>query len=84
MALRSNLSHIEMCVHTLLTSPEFPMLFRLRQHLLACYMMPHTFYHTRAKGGFFVKVHRMPKGVVLVGKAWEIRAKLKEYGSILF
>jgi len=27
-----------------------------------------------------VKVHRMPKGVVLVGKAWEIRAKLKEYG----
>ncbi|MEG7380977.1 Z-ring formation inhibitor MciZ [Bacillus subtilis] len=27
-----------------------------------------------------MKVHLMPQGVVLVGKAWEIRAKLKEYG----
>ncbi|MCY8725259.1 Z-ring formation inhibitor MciZ [Bacillus inaquosorum] len=27
-----------------------------------------------------MKVHRMAKGVILVGKAREIRAKLKEYG----
>ncbi|MEC1623692.1 Z-ring formation inhibitor MciZ [Bacillus mojavensis] len=27
-----------------------------------------------------MKVYRMQKGVVLVGKAWEVRAKLKEYG----
>ncbi|WP_439024321.1 Z-ring formation inhibitor MciZ [Bacillus halotolerans] len=27
-----------------------------------------------------MKVYRMQKGVVLVGKAWEVWAKLKEYG----
>ncbi|KXZ21501.1 cell division protein [Bacillus nakamurai] len=27
-----------------------------------------------------MKVYRMEKSIVLVGKAWEVRAKLKEYG----
>jgi hypothetical protein len=26
-----------------------------------------------------VKIYRLDKGIVLVGKAWEVRAKLKEY-----
>ncbi|KAF1679747.1 MULTISPECIES: Z-ring formation inhibitor MciZ [Bacillus] len=29
-----------------------------------------------------MKVRRVPKGIVLVGKAREVRAKLKEYGRI--
>ena len=27
-----------------------------------------------------VKIYLLDKGIVLVGKAWEIRTKLKEYG----
>ncbi|ANF37152.1 Z-ring formation inhibitor MciZ [Bacillus velezensis] len=27
-----------------------------------------------------MKVYRKDKSIVLVGKAWEVRAKLKEYG----
>ncbi|MFC0271503.1 Z-ring formation inhibitor MciZ [Metabacillus herbersteinensis] len=26
-----------------------------------------------------MKIYRLEKGIILVGKAWEIRAKLKEY-----
>jgi hypothetical protein len=26
-----------------------------------------------------LKIYRLEKGIVLVGKAWEIRAKLREY-----
>lgn len=29
-----------------------------------------------------VKIYRHDQGITLVGKAWEIRAKLKEYGNI--
>ncbi|MGG3574894.1 Z-ring formation inhibitor MciZ [Bacillus gobiensis] len=28
-----------------------------------------------------MKIYRLPNGIVLTGKAWEIRAKLKEYGK---
>jgi Mother cell inhibitor of FtsZ len=28
-----------------------------------------------------LKIYRLEKGIVLVGKAWEIRAKLKEYSQ---
>ncbi|MEC1536450.1 Z-ring formation inhibitor MciZ [Bacillus sonorensis] len=27
-----------------------------------------------------MKVYRLPNGIVISGKAWEIRAKLREYG----
>lgn len=28
-----------------------------------------------------MKIYRLPNRIVLSGKAWEIRAKLKEYGK---
>ncbi|HZH59273.1 MAG TPA: Z-ring formation inhibitor MciZ [Metabacillus sp.] len=29
-----------------------------------------------------MKIYRLDKGIILVGKAWEIRTKLKEYSRI--
>lgn|GEM_PF-596032 len=29
-----------------------------------------------------MKIYRLNKGIILVGKAWEIRTKLKEYSRI--
>lgn len=30
-------------------------------------------------GFLIMKIYRLEKGIVLIGKAWEIRTKLKEY-----
>lgn len=30
----------------------------------------------------WMKIYRLDKGIILVGKAWEIRTKLKEYSRI--
>lgn len=29
-----------------------------------------------------MKIYRLDKGIILVGKAWEIRTKLKEYSHL--
>jgi hypothetical protein len=42
-------------------------------------ILAHKFYHIRKRWENQVKVYRLDRGIVLVGKAWEIREKLKQY-----